>query len=233
MARSSQRSAAHDEAMVWDPAALVRASANDGTRFAAIILNQPVSTAHRALVERVWQSATLRLCADGGANRLYDCYGDQTALPHEIRGDLDSLRQNVREVYGDKHGVPIVKAASQYATDLQKCVLRVEEEENKDKEKREMAILILGGLSGRLDQTAHTMHVLCQLARKEADDQGARHRELGKTNDIDEESFATLEKRAKTIVLSENSIAWLLGKVCVCVCVQGEGRTSHWNADWS
>lgn len=39
---------------------------------ALIILNQPI--ADITLLSRLWKHTTYRLCADGGANRLYDIF---------------------------------------------------------------------------------------------------------------------------------------------------------------
>lgn len=63
------------------------------------------------------RAATLRVCADGGANRLYDelphMLPGRSAdavraqyLPTFIKGDLDSLRPDVAAFYR-QHGVPI------------------------------------------------------------------------------------------------------------------------------
>ena len=83
----------------------------------------------------------MRICADGGANRLYDeipkllsCASDEAAvrvrkqhLPQSIRGDLDSIREDVRTFYVD-NGVEITDlAADQDSTDLEKCLRAVEE----------------------------------------------------------------------------------------------------------
>jgi thiamine pyrophosphokinase len=82
----------------------------------------------------------------------------------------------------------------------------------------EMDIVILGGLSGRLDQTMHTLHVLCQVSddgngegrgESTAEDQQAKKKNKG----IDEDDFVTLERRKRTWVLSENSLLWILNKV--------------------
>lgn len=63
-------------------------------------------------------SAALRLCADGGANRLHDLFpdamtrskyakvdrshADDRYLPDMIKGDLDSLRSDVRTFYEEQ-----------------------------------------------------------------------------------------------------------------------------------
>ena len=45
----------------------------------------------------------------------------ETYLPNMIKGDLASLRQDVREYYESK-GVPVIRDPDQYSTDLGKCV---------------------------------------------------------------------------------------------------------------
>ena len=70
-------------------------------------------------------TASIRYCADGGANRVYDVFGDDDAcvcrhaasqsvlggpdwhskdrfIPDLIKGDLDSLRDDVRQYYASK-----------------------------------------------------------------------------------------------------------------------------------
>lgn len=77
-----------------------------------------------------FSSASLRICADGGANRLYDEVTRRRAgspdgpahLPTAIVGDLDSIRPEVADFYRSA-GVEIVDlSADQDSTDLQKCV---------------------------------------------------------------------------------------------------------------
>lgn len=150
---------------------------------------------------------------------MYDVFKGDIALPHEIRGDLDSLRDEVKDYYRSK-GVEIVKSPSEYATDLQKCVLRVEEieEEKSSKESEgsvnEMEIVILGGLSGRLDQTMHTLHVLCQMTQSDdLPDSTSRVTASQKRKQLEQDDYSVLNRRKRTWVLSENSLVWVLGKV--------------------
>ena len=47
--------------------------------------------------------SSLVICADGGSNRLFDCLADtaerEQYLPACIVGDLDSVREEVKEFY--------------------------------------------------------------------------------------------------------------------------------------
>ena len=65
--------------------------------------------------------------------------------------------------------MPIVHDPDQYSTDLGKCIASLVEEEERlktsDSRPVEHQLVISGGLSGRLDQTVHTIHALMQLAR--------------------------------------------------------------------
>ena len=101
---------------------------------ALIILNTPImnndpmndeGTLTGAL-KILWQKTSYRVCADGGANRLFDATvtnnssSDETIskyLPDLITGDLDSLLPHVREYY-EKNGVPIVRVEDQDYHDL-------------------------------------------------------------------------------------------------------------------
>ncbi|KAF7316884.1 TPK-B1-binding domain-containing protein [Mycena chlorophos] len=84
-------------------------------------------------------------------------------LPQLIKGDLDSLRPDVRDFYAAQD-VPIVCDSDQYSTDLMKCVAAIEEMEAKESKRYD--IVLLGGLSGRLDQTIHTLSYLFKLRKK-------------------------------------------------------------------
>ncbi|KAJ7054449.1 thiamine pyrophosphokinase [Mycena amicta] len=104
--------------------------ADPTTTRALVILNQPFS---RGLFLRLWNSSQWHCCADGGANRLFDTLvGDERTLylPQLIKGDLDSIRPD-------------------------KCVAAIQVKEMEEATKYD--IVLLGGLSGRLDQTIHTL----------------------------------------------------------------------------
>ncbi|XP_006459372.1 hypothetical protein AGABI2DRAFT_201549 [Agaricus bisporus var. bisporus H97] len=131
--------------------------------FALVILNQPFSF---ELLDRVWRSAKWRCCADGGANRLYDVLKNMNVdcrkyLPDLIKGDLDSLREDVKHYY-ESQNIDIVRDTDQDSTDLMKCVQTLESKE----QEKQYDIIILGGLSGRLDQTIHTLSYLHKLRKK-------------------------------------------------------------------
>ncbi|WVQ66848.1 uncharacterized protein L199_005039 [Kwoniella botswanensis] len=50
--------------------------------YALIIVNQPI---RQDLLEKAWKSAKIKLCADGGANRLYDVDSVKNPLRRSIR----------------------------------------------------------------------------------------------------------------------------------------------------
>ena len=54
------------------------------------------------LTKNMWGKCEIKVCADGGANRLYDSLSDGDRgdyIPQYIVGDLDSLRSEVRHFY--------------------------------------------------------------------------------------------------------------------------------------
>lgn len=77
-------------------------------------------------------------------------------MPDAIIGDLDSIKSEVRAFYESK-GVKVVQDKDEYSTDLMKCIADVPDD---------WAIVMLGGLSGRVDQTVHTMSMLYKLDRE-------------------------------------------------------------------
>jgi thiamine pyrophosphokinase len=86
------------------------------SKTALIILNQPFS---KALLRHLWHATDWHCCADGGANRLHDVLNCDTGdaidttittasaasdrvddyLPDLLKGDLDSVREDVRRYY--------------------------------------------------------------------------------------------------------------------------------------
>ena len=91
--------------------------------FALVLVNYKLQM---PLLERLWSNATVRVCADGAINRLYRLFGDDEEarvkfIPEYIRGDLDSVEDDVRSYYAGK-GSRIVQDHDQDTTDLQKCI---------------------------------------------------------------------------------------------------------------
>lgn len=127
---------------------------------ALIVLNQPFM---RATFSRLWLKCQWKIFADGGSNRVYDAFSEAERLryqPHHIRGDLDSIRPEVRFWY-ERQGVTVEEVHDQDSTDLMKCLTWVGEIEKR--ENVQLDVVILGGLSGRLDHTIHTLSHLHKL----------------------------------------------------------------------
>lgn len=130
---------------------------------ALIILNSPLTSFE--CFRRLYSHAQNVVCADAGANRLFDLVTEQFSdlaydvalakyLPNYIHGDLDSISQKVQEAY-TKLGVRVTKDPDQYSTDFQKAIKRVFEVDPQVHD-----ILVLGSLGGRVDQGIGLIHEL-------------------------------------------------------------------------
>jgi thiamine pyrophosphokinase len=112
----------------------------DGSRI-CIILNTKVATKY---FDKIWGESSVRICADGAANRLFDMNSD--LLPDVIIGDLDSVRAPVLESYREL-GVIIEKIEDQNSTDFGKALAYAMAKGSKD-----LVITVFCGMGGRLDQ---------------------------------------------------------------------------------
>ncbi|KAJ9603130.1 thiamine pyrophosphokinase [Cladophialophora chaetospira] len=140
--------------------------------YAVIILNQSVNSNALAAV---LGSASLLICADGGANHLYRRDRDaeaamnakngtmkqaRTRLPDAIVGDLDSLASEVEEYYRSR-GVKVIKDPDQYSTDFTKCLKYIRTwAQTRQSHDDTMDVIVLGGLGGRVDQGFSQIHHL-------------------------------------------------------------------------
>lgn len=114
--------------------------------YAAIALNHNLGK----FFPQLWQSAKYRVAVDGGGNRIFDLNMSEIKDPHLIKGDLDSLRHEVREFYSKK-GVIVEKDPNQDTTDLQKAFLSMAYSDMFQGFKD--PIIICGGLGGNLTHT--------------------------------------------------------------------------------
>ncbi|KAE8420767.1 thiamine pyrophosphokinase [Aspergillus pseudocaelatus] len=166
--------------MEWDPTQFFR---DDHTPnpFALLILNQPINERAFRVLKR---HAKVTLCADGGANRFYSMMKahdrESIDLPDLIIGDLDSITPDTRSHYANL-GVRIIEDEDQYSTDFTKCLdyLRAHVGEflspstsssgssisKLEGEGRELDVLILGGLGGRVDQAFSQIHHLYSMTQ--------------------------------------------------------------------
>ncbi|EER39399.1 thiamine pyrophosphokinase Thi80 [Histoplasma capsulatum H143] len=164
--------------MDWYPAQFFNTVAPPSSPFALIVLNQPINQhAYRVLNKH----ARFTICADGGANHLYNLMRtsgkESTELPDAIVGDLDSILPEVRKHYEDLH-VPVIHNPDQYSTDVTKCLRylrsrtqslaasssngdRTAPPAGADDHDLDINVLLLGGLGGRVDQAFSLINHLC------------------------------------------------------------------------
>ncbi|XP_058083025.1 thiamine pyrophosphokinase 1-like isoform X2 [Magnolia sinica] len=120
------------------------------------------------------RAAKLRLCADGGANRLYDempgllSHEDPSDVrrrykPDIIKGDMDSIRSEVQEFYSTLGTKIVDESHDQDTTDLRKCVNFILDHEL-ELGKSNLSILVAGALGGRFDHEVGNINVLYRFS---------------------------------------------------------------------
>jgi thiamine pyrophosphokinase len=123
-----------------------------------IILNTPISRPPPIWFSKLWDISHIHICADGGANRLYE--STQPSLdyiPDRIRGDLDSLLPNVREYYSKTKKTIIEKDPCQDTNDLDKALQLCLDSENE-------RVIVYGAFGGRFDQEMASLNALYKWA---------------------------------------------------------------------
>lgn len=209
--------ASHGDTKVWDPSTFLAAPSSGRQQtnpYALVLLNQPIADEQKDLFRELWQNAQIRVCADGGGDCLLRAFSTELSssslpLPHAVVGDFDSLSTSSRAWY-EAREVQLAHRPSQYATDLQKSIQWIEDLEH-DKLQREssspseLELVIFGGLSGRLDQTAHTLHVLWKLTPGLSSGGGYEDPFAD-----DNQRGGQLKKRKRAWVIGEGSLVCLL-----------------------
>ncbi|KAJ0103751.1 thiamine pyrophosphokinase [Diaporthe amygdali] len=161
----------------WYPARILqpRADRDEGSntpvrpnQFALIILNQPLRDV--STLKTLWKNSSLRVAADGGANRLLDvCQNDDGSSVFDnldaIIGDLDSLTTQARQHFTTRaKPAKIVHDPDQYSTDFGKAVKWIRASATPSPEAGAGAappdIVAMGGLGGRVDQGLSQLHHL-------------------------------------------------------------------------
>lgn len=116
-----------DDAYVIRPFSVFSPSTEDSVSKALIVLNQSLERVSKFLT--VWKGCLIHVCADGGANRLYEYFDSeeerQKYIPLYIVGDLDSLRAPVRQYY-ESQGTRVIEQATQFATDYMKALMLIQ-----------------------------------------------------------------------------------------------------------
>jgi len=120
------------------------------------------------LFYRLWDMAALRICADGGANRLHDSLNDMERkhfVPDVIKGDLDSVRPPVADFYRSL-GTSVVKDPNQNNNDVEKCLDTIKLAHLGPGKQAVLPppescnVFVLGGLGPRFDHAMANLHLL-------------------------------------------------------------------------
>lgn len=107
------------------------------------------------------KNANYIVCADGGANRLYDYLKkkgkENNIIPDVIIGDFDSIKKNVIDFY-NKKDIIIITDSDQDTTDLQKSLKFISDLDNIFNEFSH--IVIYGAFGDRFDHELSSIHTL-------------------------------------------------------------------------
>ncbi|XP_004494369.1 thiamine pyrophosphokinase 1 isoform X1 [Cicer arietinum] len=153
-----------------NPNAASSSSSSVSLTYALVVLNQHLPK----FAPLLWDHAHIRVCADGGANRVYDemplffpqlnpSHVRTRYKPDAIKGDMDSIRTEVLDFYAKLGTKVIDESHDQDTTDLNKCVVYIRDLiPNTDKS--ELCILVAGALGGRFDHEIGNINVLCRFS---------------------------------------------------------------------
>ncbi|XP_010269525.1 PREDICTED: thiamine pyrophosphokinase 1 isoform X2 [Nelumbo nucifera] len=119
-------------------------------------------------------AAQLRICADGGANRIYDempkLLPDEDVVdvrnrykPDVIKGDMDSIRTEVVNFYLGMGTKVQNESHDQDTTDLHKCVSYIRDS-TPELQKSSLCILVAGAMGGRFDHEIGNINVLYRFS---------------------------------------------------------------------
>ncbi|KAI4301398.1 hypothetical protein L6164_034681 [Bauhinia variegata] len=145
-------------------------SENPPLTYALVVLNQSLPR----FAPLLWEHAQLRVCADGGANRVYDemplllsqkdsSHVQSRYKPDVIKGDMDSIRREVLDFYKSLGTKIIDESHDQDTTDLHKCIAYLRDH-TPDIDKSKLCVLVVGGLGGRFDHEIGNINVLCRFS---------------------------------------------------------------------
>ena len=121
---------------------------------AVILLNTKFSSLKNEWFKTLWDRAGLRICADGGANALFDDER-KMMIPDVIKGDMDSAREDVL-AYFQKQGTKVIRDPNQDTNDFGKCLEELKE--RFEEQSLLWDVVVWGALGGRID------HEMCNLS---------------------------------------------------------------------
>ncbi|CAK7348292.1 unnamed protein product [Dovyalis caffra] len=153
----------------------------------ALSVLPPKRTLFRGALRGRERTARVRVCADGGANRVFDemprlipsddaldvrhskgvhdasCQSRLEYKPDVIKGDMDSIRTEVLDFYANLGTEVIDESHDQDTTDLHKCVAYIRDF-TPNLDKSNLCILVTGALGGRFDHEAGNINVLYRFS---------------------------------------------------------------------
>eukprot|EP01105_Mastigella_eilhardi_P020663 TRINITY_DN4937_c0_g1_i4.p1 TRINITY_DN4937_c0_g1~~TRINITY_DN4937_c0_g1_i4.p1 ORF type:complete len:294 (-),score=69.69 TRINITY_DN4937_c0_g1_i4:294-1175(-) len=175
---------------------------------AAVVLNNRLPPSFGA----IWAKATLRVCADGGSNRVYDHFmqsgcdeGSEPQLPpHFIVGDLDSARVATLSHFRGL-GTEVIHDPDQDSDDITKA-LRLTLDKfyaAPERHQQPLQVFILGAMGRSLTQELANFNVFF--------------------------TFANEPRPVELFMVSKHNVAWLLKRgrnVIACPHSPPVGRTT-------
>lgn len=118
---------------------MIKGLLENNSKYAVLALNWKFPS----FFAQIWNNASCRVCADGGANRVLGVKG--AVHPDVVVGDLDSVDKETRKMY-ESVGTKFVRVFDQDYNDVEKSLRFMAD-------CKEDIIYILGGIGGRFDQT--------------------------------------------------------------------------------
>lgn len=184
------------------------------TPYTALVLNYKLPK----FFPKLWNNAKTRICADGGANRIYQYSQDnniEIIYPDFVVGDLDSLKPQI-ETYYKPMGTKFIKIFDQNQCDIEKSLSVIKQNGFKE------PVVIFGALGGRFDHTISSLHSVLEFP------------EL-RTFFLDDENFLTwIFPKDKGIVCHQKWTTKICGLLPICQPVEHiSTKGLKWDVDAS